>query len=373
MAELEHSRRNIERATYTPIRPPRVVPAEPGRALDKWGYFATLAPTAQEMAIVARRLTTGEHPVPPEDRPHLEAMQAAVAERPESPSASVPLEMMRRFATIPAGLLRLVGEELLRVREEAANQTVNSHAAILARYEEAVRRSSGARPDSRPVVPEGYKVDPDLVVPGVPGAKVYRFERKPTTLAPTTPREAAGRVRPAADATGQTGSSGALVVRRAEPAEPASNPATTPIAVGTLMEWAIAHDIERPLAEQTLTLARRLSPGGAAMTLAQYRTAALVAVTRTKEVNYYFNQHIHIEPVGLLHLERLSFVPSGIERGELIYSVPLTPGEEVNITHKEWSNTSEEFERIVTDYIEAFSEEGVTEKSELAQATTSQR
>ena len=57
--------------------------------------------------------------------------------------------------------------------------------------------------------------------------------------------------------------------------------------------------------------------------------------------------------------------------GELVYSVPLSPAEEVNIAHKEWSNTSEEFSKIVTDYMEAFSEEGVAEKSELSQSTSS--
>lgn len=80
-----------------------------------------------------------------------------------------------------------------------------------------------------------------------------------------------------------------------------------------------------------------------------------------------------VDPVGLLHLERLSFTPAGIERGELVHSVPLAPDEEVSIAHKEWSNTTEEFERIVTDFLEEYSEEGVAEKSELAQATSSQR
>lgn len=83
-------------------------------------------------------------------------------------------------------------------------------------------------------------------------------------------------------------------------------------------------------------------------------------------------ENLSAEPVGYLHLERLSFTPAGIERGELVYSVPLSPGEEVNISHKEWSSTSEEFERIVTDFQEEFSEEGVAEKSELAQSVTSQ-
>ena len=82
---------------------------------------------------------------------------------------------------------------------------------------------------------------------------------------------------------------------------------------------------------------------------------------------------MHTEPVGLLDLEKLNFIPAGIERGELVHSVPLSPGEEVNISHKEWSNTSEEFQRIVTDYMEGFSEEGVAEKSDMAQSTNSQQ
>jgi hypothetical protein len=85
-----------------------------------------------------------------------------------------------------------------------------------------------------------------------------------------------------------------------------------------------------------------------------------------------FKSNMTAEAVGYLHLERLCFTPAGIERGELVYSVPLSPGEQVNIAHKEWSDTSEEFERIATDYKEEYSEEGVTEKSELAQSVNSQ-
>ena len=75
---------------------------------------------------------------------------------------------------------------------------------------------------------------------------------------------------------------------------------------------------------------------------------------------------------GFLHLERISFSPDGIERGELVYSLPLAPGEEVSLEHKEWATTTEEFERITTESLEEFSEEGVTETSELAQSTNVQ-
>ena len=42
-----------------------------------------------------------------------------------------------------------------------------------------------------------------------------------------------------------------------------------------------------------------------------------------------------VEPVGNLHLERIEMYPSGTERVELIYPVPLAPGETVNISHKD--------------------------------------
>jgi len=81
-----------------------------------------------------------------------------------------------------------------------------------------------------------------------------------------------------------------------------------------------------------------------------------------------FSQTFHIEPVGRLFLERIETTPAGIERGELVYSIPMTPGEEVNISHREWSQQSEGFENIVNDQLEGYSEKGVSEKSDVSQA-----
>ena len=64
--------------------------------------------------------------------------------------------------------------------------------------------------------------------------------------------------------------------------------------------------------------------------------------------------------------------PAGVERGELVHSVPLAPGETVNISHKEWSVTEKEFEDIVNDYFEGYSEEGVAEKTDIAMSNDSQ-
>jgi hypothetical protein len=373
MAELDHAKRTIQRATYSPIKTERPARREPGRALDKWAYVAALSPTAKEMAVVIRRLNAGDPPLTESERAHLATLQGAVSDRAEAPSASMPLEMIARMSGIPTALLQRVGEELLHVREQEVETTTGSHAAVLSRYEAAMRKAAGQAPSARSAIPREYKIDPEVVLASVPGGKVYRHETRPAPIPAAVARAAARKARAAADSTGRTATAGAFLVMPRADAEPATSPSTTPIAVGTLMAWAISQNVERLRAETTLALAGRLSTAGATMTLGEFRSAALAAVTATKDINFGFSQRIQIEPVGLLHLERLSFIPAGIERGELKYSVPLSPGEEVNISHKEWSNTSEEFERIVTDFIEAYSEEGVTEKSELTQSTTSQQ
>src|SRR5882757_5174369 len=85
-----------------------------------------------------------------------------------------------------------------------------------------------------------------------------------------------------------------------------------------------------------------------------------------------FKDRMNIEPVGRLHLERLQMYPAAMERGELVHSVPLTPKETVNISHREWSVHQEEFENIVDDFFEGYSEEGVSEKNDMALANEAQ-
>src|SRR5450631_3495106 len=79
-----------------------------------------------------------------------------------------------------------------------------------------------------------------------------------------------------------------------------------------------------------------------------------------------------VSPIGMLNLERLEMAPAGLERGELIATIPLAPLEETAVVQKEWSVTTKEFTSIVTDSLENYSETGVTENTELAQATKSQ-
>ena len=52
--------------------------------------------------------------------------------------------------------------------------------------------------------------------------------------------------------------------------------------------------------------------------------------------------------------------------------MPLAPGETVNISHKEWAVTEQEFEDIVQDYFEGYSEQGVADKTDVAMSNDSQ-
>ncbi|MGC2571173.1 MAG: hypothetical protein WA364_06645, partial [Candidatus Nitrosopolaris sp.] len=106
----------------------------------------------------------------------------------------------------------------------------------------------------------------------------------------------------------------------------------------------------------------RDSPATMAMIL---HNAAAVAVNE-------FEANVKVTPIGMLNLERLEMSPAGIQRGELIATVPLAPMEQTAVVHKEWSVTTKEFTSIVTDSLENFSETGVTENTELAQSATSQ-
>ncbi len=80
-------------------------------------------------------------------------------------------------------------------------------------------------------------------------------------------------------------------------------------------------------------------------------------------------QRQKISPIGRLHLERIEMYPAGVQKGELVFTVPMAPGETVTISHKEWSTSTREFEEIVQDYFESYSERGVAEKTDTAMST----
>ncbi|WP_405577679.1 type II secretion system protein GspG [Streptomyces sp. NBC_01092] len=85
-----------------------------------------------------------------------------------------------------------------------------------------------------------------------------------------------------------------------------------------------------------------------------------------------FIEEAGIQPVGWLHLERIEMQPVGLERGELVSTIPMAPGETARVSHKEWSTQSEELSRIVTDELETYAEKGVAEKTDVAMSTANE-
>src|SRR5947209_1123358 len=84
-------------------------------------------------------------------------------------------------------------------------------------------------------------------------------------------------------------------------------------------------------------------------------------------------QQAPLEPIGYLHLERLQFTPIGFVRGELVYSLPLTPGETVRLTHREWSRTDTDYATLVATSSETATEDALSEKMELAESSKSEQ
>jgi len=102
---------------------------------------------------------------------------------------------------------------------------------------------------------------------------------------------------------------------------------------------------------------------------------ATAQINRLQLVTRLFSESLTqrpLQPLGLLHLERLEMTPCGVERGELSYSLPLAPHEKVTLAHREWSVREEQFSEFIEDFLENFSEQGVAQTDDIALSTSTQ-
>jgi len=148
--------------------------------------------------------------------------------------------------------------------------------------------------------------------------------------------------------------------------------------IGVAIAWAMENDDPRAQKLDELATALNIKPvvyskRDVAIHIKQLARNAFNWTHSTQKMVNGFKERMNVQPVGRKHLERLEMTPAGVERGELVYSVPLAPKETVHISHKEWSIRTEEFAKTVEDHLEEFSEEGVTEKNDLAQSTETQQ
>ncbi len=126
-----------------------------------------------------------------------------------------------------------------------------------------------------------------------------------------------------------------------------------------------------PAAPANKRIARAFNAPQAAAAM-QNLGAALSGVNGATIANKSFEANVSATPIGMLNLERLEMTPAGLERGELLATIPLAPKEQTSVVQKEWSVTTQEFTSIVKDSLDNYSEKGVTENTELAQSTNSQ-
>lgn len=141
--------------------------------------------------------------------------------------------------------------------------------------------------------------------------------------------------------------------------------------VPSTLTWAA--QIEPEQMEKITNLAQPYV--GAAMLHELAPLVALPELTRLQELTVFFIDALNrrpLEPVGLLHLERLEMTPLEIDRGELLYSLPLAPLEKVTLAHKEWTTRQEQFERYIQDYLENYSERGVVESEDISMSSETQ-
>ncbi len=141
----------------------------------------------------------------------------------------------------------------------------------------------------------------------------------------------------------------------------------------TAFAWAVANDATKlaaALAHPAAVIPAVMRADGA--TYLQTGLPFLIAqVARAQNFAVHLTQR-NLQPIGLLHLESLVMTPLAVQRGELLYSLPLAPKEKVTLSHKEWTLREEEYTDFVQDYLQNYSERGVADSSDMAVATSSE-
>jgi hypothetical protein len=380
MPDLSNSQRRLYKATYAPIQPDPTsdanVPTQ--RAAAKASFVAGLAMRPTEIAPLTKRLGDAASKL----KPALSAITALVQDT--SPAAG--LRHAAAFASISAEDLQRVGRALVDERKAVAART----AQIVADARDGYGRALSATPapaaeTTAALVPAAITLPVPAPAPAAPAMPAPTV----TTVPMSDPRKVARIVRHVTHAPSSGGLAGKTLTVSAQvlpaaapPASPGAPAAAAapPRSAGTIEDaLAWAADNQPAAFQELLTLTASHAPVPLAYSNVDKAAAASHFVPKAAASAILaqgmldnFAEQMAIEPVGRLHLERLDMTPVGLERGELVNSIPLTPKETVNVSHRQWSVSSEEYSSIVQDYFEGFSETGVAEKTDVAQATANQ-
>lgn len=392
MSDLRNSQRISYKATYNQVSPKATIAdtgsGTPGRgnqggarggrfrAVEKAAFLKSLRILPHELTATRRRMATptGKDADASTADDALAALEQLVNDR--RPGAV--LLNAARFSEVAPERLVDVAQALLDHRASVSASIDGAMADILEAHRQSQAASPGAQADGAGTGRRGAAATADN------GVRSTTADGTPVITTSTTAKaKKAGRSKDKRDAQsgsvdvkideGQSPPPQLLPTAAASAAHPASNVAS--------IAWAQAN---RPELFKALSghLAGYTGLGGdeqraigeahTLVNLMQTTYAAVLNPDKLRGSVAGFQARMAIEPVGNLHLERIEMYPSGVERGELAHSLPLAPGETVNISHKEWSVSEKEFEEIVNDYFEGYSEEGVAEKTDIAMSNDSQ-
>ena len=391
MPDLNNSQRRLYKATYAPIQPDDTQPQRtPSRGVVKGAFVSALAIRPSEMDKLVRRLSDGHDPA-------LTTALTAVGSLVGDASPASSLHAAQALAPIDAALLIRIGKALVEDRKAVAARVEQ----LVTDLRDGYRRAQATVPAAptaptptaprtipTPTIPTPTAPTPTATGPVPAAASTAPAPGAPNPTATTVAtRDALGRPATVTSTRvsqpGRTGGNpeGGTLIISGTVTQPAPTPqALAALPAGTMEDaigWAsqdradtfaelhtlTAEHASVPLAYSNVETARAIS-----YLVPKVSSAAAAAVAAVAA----FTENMKIQPVGRLHLERIDMIPAGVERGELVSSIPLTPKETVNISHREWSVTTEEYESIIKDFFEGYSEQGVAEKNDVAQSTESE-
>jgi hypothetical protein len=356
MALLDNSKRRLPQAVYAKVslRDREGAGAfKPRQPWAKAGLLAAMRPAPQHLAEAKRRA---------EEAGDRNAVMLLDALAPYAGDGGIdPVEAAAAVAPFEDATVAAVAETLLEGRRTHATRALAAFdAAVDALREDAGDATTAAGPQPPPGARRVTEIDPAIA-----GGEVFRIDEEEELGGPEAPERPRGRsaVRRVRSRT--------FVTRAAVPVT-RSRRSHLALSLPDAVEVSLARNLDPAPIEALLDLATEAGYEARSLQVGVAKTAIGRQLNQAAAAIDAFKKSANAEPIGFLHLERLTFAPDGIERGELVHSVPLAPGEEVNIAHKEWATRSEEFQKIITDELEDFSEQGVVEKTDLSQATSSQ-
>ncbi len=378
MAELKNSQRVSYKATYNQISPTATVRGTtdaagsakglPLRAFDKAAFVQSLRIVADELPILKKGMSRGAA---------AQAAYAAVESLVNDPTASSTLNNAAAFAAVDPQALVALAATLAAHRRAVADGVTGAVAGVVAAYRDSFASAvTSPRPaPAQATAARGATPSASVTELGIPVV---------TTAAPAVGASRSG----VGAGTESRAAKVTISIDETKASPSAYSPSLGAEALAgytpsnaDALEWAyrVQPKLFAGLVSQLqpylgLSPDERVAVGEPAAVLSALRNIFAVYLDQgaLQGATAGFQSRMTVEPIGNLHLERIEMYPAGVEQGELVHSVPLAPGETVNISHKEWSVTEREFEDIVDDYFEGYSEQGVAEKTDISMSTDSQ-